>query len=74
MTWLELFTLAALAVWNQATYLFVEVSARPGLTYPQAMKITQSSTAMSNTLPGGIALGAACSSRCMSRMGSRLQT
>jgi putative heme transporter len=58
MTWLELFTLAALALWNQATYLFVEVSARPGLTYPQAMKITQSSTAMSNSLPGGVALGA----------------
>ena len=58
MTWLELATLALLAVWNQATYSFVEVSGRPALTYPQAIKITQSSTAMSNTLPGGAALGA----------------
>ena len=58
MTWLEVLTLASLAVWNQATYLLVEVSARPGLRYGEAMKITQSSTAMSNTLPGGAALGA----------------
>jgi uncharacterized protein (TIRG00374 family) len=58
MTWLEIVTLAALAVWNQMTYWFVEVSARPGLRYRQAMKITQTSTAISNTLPGGAALGA----------------
>ena len=58
MTWLELLTLAILAVWNQATYWLVEVSARPGLGYRQAMKITQTSTAISNTLPGGAALGA----------------
>jgi putative heme transporter len=58
MTWLELLTLASLAVWNQATYWLVEMSARPGLGYRQAMKITQASTAISNTLPGGAALGA----------------
>ena len=58
MTWLELLTLGVLAVWNQATYWLVELAARPGLTYPQAIKITQASTAMSNTLPGGVALGA----------------
>ena len=58
MTWLELLTLGVLAVWNQATYWFVEVSGRPGLTYPQAIKITQASTAVSNSLPGGVALGA----------------
>lgn len=58
MTWLEMVTLAALAVVNQATYWFVEVSARPGLSYRQAMKITQTSTAVANTLPGGAALGA----------------
>jgi uncharacterized protein (TIRG00374 family) len=58
MTWLELVTLAALAAWNQATYWLVEMSARPGLNYRQAMKITQTSTAISNTLPGGAALGA----------------
>jgi uncharacterized membrane protein YbhN (UPF0104 family) len=58
MTWLELLTLALLAAWNQATYWFVEVAGRPGLELGQAMKITQTSTAVSNTLPGGAALGA----------------
>lgn len=58
MTWLELTTLAALAVWNQATYVLVEMSARPGLGSGQALKITQTSTAVTNTLPGGAALGA----------------
>jgi putative heme transporter len=58
MTWLEVVTLAVLAVWNQATYWLVEVAGRSGLTYGQAMKITMSSTAMGNTLPGGAALGA----------------
>lgn len=58
MTWLELLTLGALAVGNNATYWLVEVSARPGLSYRQAMKITQTSTAISNTLPGGAAFGA----------------
>jgi putative heme transporter len=58
MTWLELATLAALAVWNQATYMLVEMSGRPGLGFGQALKITQTSTAVTNTLPGGAALGA----------------
>ena len=58
MTWLELATLAALAVWNQATYVLVEMSGRPGLGSRQAAKITQTSTAVANTLPGGVALGA----------------
>jgi uncharacterized protein (TIRG00374 family) len=58
MTWLEVLTLALLSVANQATYWLVEVSGRPGLGYRQAMKITQTSTAVANTLPGGAALGA----------------
>ncbi|MGH2734615.1 MAG: lysylphosphatidylglycerol synthase domain-containing protein [Actinomycetota bacterium] len=58
MTWLELLTLGVLAVANNSTYWLVEVSARPGLSYRQAMKITQTSTAISNTLPGGAAFGA----------------
>ncbi len=51
-------TLDYFSVWNQATYWLVEVAARPGLGHRQAMKITQTSTAISNTLPGGAALGA----------------
>ena len=58
MTWLELTTLLLLAVWNQVTYVLVEMSGRPGLGYRQAVKITQTSTAVNNTLPGGPALGA----------------
>jgi putative heme transporter len=58
MTWFEILTLASLTVFNFATYWFVEMSGRPGLGYRQAMKITQTSTAISNTLPGGAALGA----------------
>ena len=59
MTWLELATLAALALWNQATYWFVMMSALPGSNVWQAMKINQASTAVSNTLPGGSAIGTA---------------
>ena len=58
MTWLELVTLGSLALWNQATYVLVERSARPGLTPLQALTITQTSTAISNTLPAGAAFGA----------------
>lgn len=58
MTWLEITTLALLALWNQATYVLVEISARPGLRFHQGLKITQTSTAVSNTLPAGAALGA----------------
>jgi uncharacterized membrane protein YbhN (UPF0104 family) len=57
MTWLELTTLALLAVWNLVTYLFVMVATMPGLTYPQAAVATESSTAVSNTVPGGGAIG-----------------
>jgi putative heme transporter len=58
MTWLELVTLALLSLWNQVTYVLVEMAARPGLGWRQALTITQTSTAVANTLPGGVALGA----------------
>jgi hypothetical protein len=57
MTWLELSTLFAVAIWNLVTYLLVWVAVTPGLTYPQAMTLTQSGTAVANTLPGGAAIG-----------------
>ncbi|MGH8862048.1 MAG: lysylphosphatidylglycerol synthase transmembrane domain-containing protein [Jatrophihabitantaceae bacterium] len=59
MTWLELATLALAAIWNLATYLFVMVAATPGLKYRQAFVATETSTAVSNTLPGGGAVGIA---------------
>ncbi|MDT4923014.1 MAG: putative heme transporter [Pseudonocardiales bacterium] len=57
MTWLEMTTLAVAAVWNLATYLFVMVGTTPGLKYRQAFVATESSTAVSNTIPGGGAIG-----------------
>ena len=57
MTWLQILTLALLALWNQITYFIVNVSTMPGLTYRQAAVATESSTAVSNTVPGGGAIG-----------------
>ncbi len=57
MTWLELTTLFAVAIWNLMTYLLVWVAVTPGLTYPRAMILTQSGTAVANTVPGGAAIG-----------------
>lgn len=56
MTGLELLTLALVAAWNLATYWAVMVAATPGLTFPQAMVLTQSTTAVANTVPGGSAV------------------
>jgi uncharacterized protein (TIRG00374 family) len=57
MTWLELTTLGLLAIWNLCTYAFVWMSVTPGLSFGHAMVMTQSSTAVANTVPGGSALG-----------------
>lgn len=57
MTWLELTSLLGVALWNIVTYWFVMVAALPGLSYPQAAVVNQASTAISNTLPGGGAIG-----------------
>lgn len=59
MTWLEMTTLALAATWNLATYWFVVVSTTPGLTYRQAAVTTEASTAVSNTVPAGGAIGMA---------------
>jgi putative heme transporter len=57
MTWLELSTLALLAVWNLCTYAFVWMSVTPGLSFWHGMQMTQSTTAVANTVPGGSAIG-----------------
>ena len=57
MTWLEVTTLLLIALWNLVTYWFVMVAALPGLRYGQAAVVNQASTAISNTLPGGGAIG-----------------
>ncbi len=56
MTAIEIGTLLVVAAWNLLTYLFVWVACLPGLSYGQAMVVTQSTTAVANTVPAGSAV------------------
>lgn len=55
----EMAVLSVAALWNLSTYAFLVVATTPGLTYRQAVVVTESTTAVSNTLPGGVAIGLA---------------
>ncbi|MDH3680641.1 MAG: lysylphosphatidylglycerol synthase domain-containing protein [Acidimicrobiia bacterium] len=57
MTWLEVTSLLVIAGWNVVTYWFVMIAALPGLRFGQAAVVNQASTAISNTLPAGGAVG-----------------
>jgi uncharacterized membrane protein YbhN (UPF0104 family) len=57
MTWIEDAILAAIAAWNLATYAFVWMSVTPGLGFWRAMVMTQATTAVTNTVPAGSAIG-----------------
>ena len=57
MTWLELLTLLAAAVWNLVSYLLPQVAAMPGLSLGQAALESHTSTAVGNLLPAGQAVG-----------------
>ncbi len=57
LTWLESASLLALATWNIVTYQLVIMSALPGLTMSRAFVVGQISTAVTNTLPAGSAVG-----------------
>jgi putative heme transporter len=58
MTWLELTLLGLLAVWNLCTYAFVWMTVTPGLSFWRANVLTQSATAVTNTVPvAGPAIG-----------------
>jgi putative heme transporter len=57
MSWPEVATLAVAGVWNLVTYLLVNLSTMPGLRFAQAGVATEASTAVSNTVPGGGAIG-----------------
>jgi len=59
LTWLESASLAVVAIWNLATYWFVLIAAMPGLRLREAAVVNQASTAVSNSLPGGGAIGVA---------------
>lgn len=69
MTWLEVLSLVAAALLNLATYGLLMVGATPGLRFSQAMVVTESSTAVANTLPGGGALGVAMSATMLRSWG-----
>jgi putative heme transporter len=58
MTWLELAILLVIALWNLLTYVFVWMTVTtPRLSFGRGMLMTQSTTAVSNTVPGGAAIG-----------------
>jgi putative heme transporter len=57
MTWAELATLAVAAGWNLVTYAFVWMAVTPGLGFGRAMLMTQATTAVTNTVPAGSAIG-----------------
>lgn len=59
LTWREVLVLVGMTAINLITYWIVVVIATPGLTYPQAGVLTQSTTAVANSVPAGgaIALG-----------------
>src|SRR6266487_3964268 len=57
MTWLELTSLVVVSVWNLATYAWVWMSVTPGLSFWHATVLTQSATAVANTVPAGSAIG-----------------
>lgn len=72
LTWLESTSLAVVAFWNLATYWFVLVAALPGLRLREAAVVNQSSTAVSNTLPGGGAIGVAVTLAMLTSWGFRI--
>ena len=72
LTWLEATSLALVAFWNLATYWFVLVAALPGLRLREAAVVNQASTAVSNSLPGGGAIGVAVTLAMLTSWGFRL--
>jgi uncharacterized protein (TIRG00374 family) len=77
MTWLELTTLGLFAIWNLCTYAFVwmAVIPAPRLSFGRAMVMTQSTTAVANTVPGGSAIGIGMTYRMLGSWGySRSRT
>jgi uncharacterized protein (TIRG00374 family) len=76
MTWLELTILLAIALWNLVTYVFVWMTVTtPRLSFGRGTLMTQSTTAVSNTVPGGSAIGIGMTYSMMGRWGySRSRT
>jgi uncharacterized membrane protein YbhN (UPF0104 family) len=56
LTWREAAVLFVMTGFNLFTYWMVVVTATPGLTYPKAAVLTQSTTAVANSVPAGGAI------------------
>jgi len=69
MTWGELTTLAVAAGWNLVTYAFVWMTVTPGLSFGRAMVMTQATTAVTNTVPAGSAIGVGMTYAMLGRWG-----
>ena len=63
MSVMQLFTLGAVAVASLLAYGLVLMAVMPGLTFAQATVVSQSSTAVANTMPAGGALAVGVSYR-----------
>jgi uncharacterized membrane protein YbhN (UPF0104 family) len=63
MSWLQVVGLSAVAVGSLLAYGFVLMAVMPGLTFAQATVVSQSSTAVANTMPAGGALALGVSYR-----------
>jgi putative heme transporter len=57
MTWLELGTITLVAIWNMVAHWALWVAVTPILSFSRAATLAQSGAAVTNTLPGGSAIG-----------------
>ena len=71
---LEVATLVIVGLWNLLTYWFVLPAALPGLRVREAAVVNQASTAISNTLPAGGALGVGVTVSMLSSWGFTVGT
>ncbi len=69
LSWAWIAALVAVTLFNLATFAPPWQVALPGLSFVQAMKMTQASTALSIVVPGGFAAGAAGSFTILRRWG-----
>jgi uncharacterized protein (TIRG00374 family) len=57
LTPIEIAGLVVVSAWNLVTYWILNMIATPGLTFSQSMVMTESTTAVSNAVPAGGAVG-----------------
>ena len=69
LTWLETTSLLVAAGWNIITYQLIILAALPGLTLLKAFVVGQISTAVTNTLPAGSAIGVGVTYAMFSSLG-----